>query len=57
VEEYAEIFPFVYKSNCSAKLGPYLEKRESGPLLTEYLSGIDKGKKTSMIFSYTSTRS
>ncbi|HEY4151277.1 MAG TPA: transglutaminase family protein, partial [Chitinophagaceae bacterium] len=46
VEDYAENYPFVYKEQLAAELIPYLQMKESGPLLMEYLSRIDKSKKT-----------
>jgi len=46
VEEYAEHFPFKYKGELPKELIPYLEIRESGPLLMKWLEGIDKSKKT-----------
>jgi len=45
VEEYAEHFPFKYKGELPKELIPYLEIRESGPLLMKWLEGIDKSKK------------
>ncbi|HMC87414.1 MAG TPA: transglutaminase family protein, partial [Chitinophagaceae bacterium] len=46
VEEYAENYPFAYKGELPKELIPYLEIREKGPLLTKWLEGIDKSKKT-----------
>ncbi len=45
VEEYAEEFPFAYKGQLAKELMPYLEIKESGPLLTGWLSTVDKSKK------------
>src|SRR5690242_1411461 len=45
VEDYAEHYPFTYKDQLLGELGPYLQRRESGPRLTEYLEGIDRSKK------------
>jgi uncharacterized protein (DUF2126 family)/transglutaminase-like putative cysteine protease len=38
VEDYAESFPFDYESGLKKELGPYLEPRESGPLLMEWIA-------------------
>ncbi|SIN76299.1 transglutaminase family protein [Algoriphagus halophilus] len=38
VEDYAHTFPFTYEEGLSAQLGPYLEKKESGPLLMELVA-------------------
>src|ERR1700755_2293097 len=46
VEEYAEKYPFKYPDQLKGELLPYLQLRENGPLLTAYLGGIDRGKKT-----------
>ncbi|MEO5683593.1 MAG: transglutaminase family protein [Chitinophagaceae bacterium] len=46
VEEYAENFPFKYQGELPKELVPYLEIKEDGPLLTQWLAGIDKSKKT-----------
>lgn len=40
VEEYAEKFPFKYDEILAKELVPYLEARESGPLLTEFLKNV-----------------
>jgi len=41
VEEYAEKFPFRYDDILAKELVPYLEARESGPLLTDFLREVD----------------
>ena len=46
VEDYAENYPFEYKGELPKELVPYLEIRESGPLLTQWLTGVDRSKKT-----------
>ncbi len=46
VEEYAENFPFTYQGQLPKELIPYLEIKESGPRLMQWLSSIDKSKKT-----------
>ncbi|TCV79286.1 transglutaminase family protein [Sulfurirhabdus autotrophica] len=42
VEEYAETFPFTYDAQLLKELGPYLEIKEQGPLLTDFLIGVDR---------------
>ncbi len=46
VEDYAENFPFKYQGQLPKELIPYLEIKESGPLLMQWLEGVDKSKKT-----------
>lgn len=41
VEEYAEKFPFKYDEILAKELGPYLEARESGLLLTAFLGEVE----------------
>ena len=45
VEEYAEKFPFNYKDQLKGELIPYLEIKENGPLLNQWLEGIDTSTK------------
>ena len=45
VEEYAEKFPFNYKDQLKGELIPYLEIKENGPLLNQWLEGIDTSQK------------
>lgn len=45
VEEYAEKFPFTYTEQLAGELVPYLEIKEDGPLLNQWLQKIDTGKK------------
>jgi len=42
VEDYATKFPFAYKEHLERELAPYLEINEDGPLLDQWLEGIDK---------------
>lgn len=49
VEEYAEHYPFKYEGLLPKELLPYLELKESGPLLTQWLSRIDFTKKTPIV--------
>ena len=46
VEEYAENFPFKYQGQLPKELVPYLEIKESGPRLMQWLQEVDKSKKT-----------
>ena len=46
VEDYATDYPFQYKEHLARELTPYLEKEEGGPLLTQWLQGIDKTPKS-----------
>ena len=46
VEEYAKDYPFSYDAQLKKELTPYLDIKESGPLLTEWLAGVDRGKKS-----------
>ena len=41
VEEYAELFPFKYQGLLPKELAPYLEIKESGPLLMQWIGGLD----------------
>ncbi len=50
VEDYAEKYPFQYTGQLKSELLPYLQVKESGPLLTKYLSGIDRGEKNTNDF-------
>jgi uncharacterized protein (DUF2126 family)/transglutaminase-like putative cysteine protease len=45
VEEYAERFPFQYRDQLRGELVPYLEIKEDGPLLNQWVDGIDKSPK------------
>ncbi|MBY0425217.1 MAG: transglutaminase family protein, partial [Cytophagales bacterium] len=49
VEEYAEEFPFKYDEQLQKELIPYLELKENGPLLMEWLKKIDTTKKTRIV--------
>ena len=46
VEEYAENYPFTYDGLLAKELAPYLELKDNGPLLKQWLSGIDTSVKT-----------
>jgi len=45
VEKYAEHYPFKYDEQSLKELHPYLEIKDNGPLLTEYLKTIDRSEK------------
>src|SRR5450631_611428 len=45
VEEYAEKYPFEYQDQLPRELTPYLEIKDNGPLLLEWLSAIDRKKE------------
>ncbi len=45
VEEYAEKYPFAYQGQLPKELTPYLEIKERGPRLMEWLSKIDRSTK------------
>lgn len=49
VEKYAEFFPFKYADVLQKELGPYLEVKEHGPLLQQWLTGVDLSKKTAIV--------
>ena len=44
VEEYAEHFPFTYEKDLKKELQPYLEVRETGPLLQAWLEAMPRDK-------------
>ena len=48
VEEYAENYPFAYRGELPKELIPYLEIKDEGPLLLEWLSGIDRTTKVTI---------
>ncbi|WP_250462724.1 DUF2126 domain-containing protein [Microbulbifer litoralis] len=45
IEPYAEQFPFSYPEALARDLAPYLEIRERGPLLRQYLHGLDRHRQ------------
>jgi uncharacterized protein (DUF2126 family)/transglutaminase-like putative cysteine protease len=49
VEEYAEHFPFKYEGSLKKELSPYLEIRDNGPLLIEWLKKVDVSKKIPIV--------
>ncbi|MEX0941794.1 MAG: transglutaminase family protein [Pseudomonadales bacterium] len=50
LEESAETFPLRYEPLLTKDLGPYLEIKESGPLLTEWLSQVKRDKQAIVDF-------
>ncbi len=44
IEEYAESYPFRYESNLAVELHPYLEIKESGPLLMDVVREMRRDK-------------
>ena len=44
IEEYAQQVPFSYEEQTLKELKPYLEITERGPLLTQWLTGVDRAK-------------
>lgn len=45
LEESAEHFPFNYEPQLKKELAPFLEVKENGPLLTSWLTGIDRSQQ------------
>ncbi len=50
LEPHAEKFPFTYEAGLKEDLKPYLAAAEPGPLLKEYLAGIDQSSKQIVTF-------
>ncbi|WP_020560626.1 DUF2126 domain-containing protein [Thiofilum flexile] len=50
VEEYAQHFPFKYDAEVAKELIPYLEVRDNGPLLQEWIKGIDYSQTNTILF-------
>ncbi len=50
IEEYAEAFPFTYEEHLDLDLKPFRVLRESGPLLRDYLRGIDQTPRRTIDF-------
>ena len=53
VEEYAEKFPFEYPEALAKQLDPYLEITEGGPLLKEWMKGVDRSPRAIVDFLVT----
>ena len=50
LEEYAEKFPFGYPEQLLKELTPYLEVRENGPLLQQFLAEAERGQQVIVDF-------
>ncbi len=50
VDEYAYKYPFSYDPQLVKELSPYLELKENGPLLSEWLAAVDRGSREIVYF-------
>ncbi|MGB5516944.1 MAG: transglutaminase family protein [Gammaproteobacteria bacterium] len=50
VEKYAENYPFQYDALLQQELEPYFEITESGPLLMDWLEGVERKKRHINLF-------
>ena len=50
LEEYAYNFPFKYDPQLVKELAPYMEIKEDGPLLKEWLAGVDRTPRETVYF-------
>ncbi|HKI73665.1 MAG TPA: transglutaminase family protein, partial [Pseudomonadales bacterium] len=50
LEESAEHFPFNYEAQLIRDLGPYLELKEDGKRLTEWLAAVDRSRQQTTSF-------
>ncbi len=50
LEEYAFYYPFEYDADLKKELAPYLEVTEDGPLLKEWLKGVDLTRRETVYF-------
>jgi uncharacterized protein (DUF2126 family) len=50
IEEDARNFPFAYGKQLAKDLAPYFSIEESGPLLTEWVNGIDRSESETVSF-------
>jgi len=50
LEEYAYKYPFHYHDQLSRELTPYLEVKENGPLLKQWLAGVDRTPRETVYF-------
>jgi uncharacterized protein (DUF2126 family)/transglutaminase-like putative cysteine protease len=46
VEEYAKNYPFEYEEQLKKELIPYMELKESGPLLRDWVGQVDRSEKS-----------
>jgi uncharacterized protein (DUF2126 family)/transglutaminase-like putative cysteine protease len=50
LEEYAQKYPFAYDEQLTKELAPYCEVREEGPLLEEWMAGVDRHEQGTVDF-------
>jgi len=50
VDEYAYKYPFQYEPQLIKELSPYLELKEDGPLLRDWLAGVDRSPREIVYF-------
>ena len=50
LDSYAQHFPFDYEPELKEELGPYLELKESGPGLRDWLAGLSTSKQSTIDF-------
>jgi uncharacterized protein (DUF2126 family)/transglutaminase-like putative cysteine protease len=50
LEESAREWPFAYEPDLKADLRPYLEPMQAGPLVAQFMAGIDRRKVTTIDF-------
>jgi uncharacterized protein (DUF2126 family)/transglutaminase-like putative cysteine protease len=50
LDDAAEHYPFTYDSQVRKELTPYLETEPVGPLLNEWLAGVDRSRKRTVPF-------
>lgn len=50
VEEYAFDFPFGYDGQLRKELGPYLEIKDDGPLLRDWMGSVDRTPRETVYF-------
>ena len=50
VDEYAYKYPFIYDPQLTKELSPYLELVDDGPLLHQWLSGVDRSPRETVYF-------
>lgn len=52
LEESVENFPFKYEAQLRKDLAPYLQTAEKGPLLLDWLRGVDRSRKPIVSFLF-----
>jgi uncharacterized protein (DUF2126 family)/transglutaminase-like putative cysteine protease len=50
IEEHARTFPFSYGAQLAKDLAPYFSVEESGPLLSDWVAGIDRAEADTVSF-------